>query len=44
MEDHSEEFEKVLEEEDGEGGWVDTHHYAAKYGKCVCVFLCVISY
>nr|CAH8868396.1 unnamed protein product [Trichobilharzia regenti] len=32
MEDHSEEFEKVLEEEDGEGGWVDTHHYAAKYG------------
>ncbi|CAH8632860.1 unnamed protein product [Heterobilharzia americana] len=32
MEDHSEEFEKVLEEEDGDGGWVDTHHYATKYG------------
>ncbi|KAK4475375.1 hypothetical protein MN116_002437 [Schistosoma mekongi] len=32
MTDHNEEFEKVLEEEDGDGGWVDTHHYATKYG------------
>lgn len=31
MEDHSEKFEKVLED-DEEGGWVDTHHYADKYG------------
>nr|CAX76603.1 autophagy-related protein 3 [Schistosoma japonicum] len=32
MADHHEEFEKVLEEEDGDGGWADTHHYATKYG------------
>lgn len=25
---HQEEFEKVVDEEDGDGGWVDTHHYA----------------
>lgn len=25
---HQEEQEKVIEEEDGDGGWVDTHHYA----------------
>lgn len=25
---HQEEQERVIEEEDGEGGWVDTHHYA----------------
>ncbi|CAH8680752.1 unnamed protein product [Schistosoma rodhaini] len=30
MADHNEEFEEVLEEEDGDGGWVDTHHYATK--------------
>ena len=25
---HKDEQEKVIEEEDGDGGWVDTHHYA----------------
>ena len=25
---HKDEQEKIIEEEDGDGGWVDTHHYA----------------
>ncbi len=28
MDSHQEEQERVIEEEDGDGGWVDTHHYA----------------
>ncbi|KAK2151720.1 hypothetical protein LSH36_353g01064 [Paralvinella palmiformis] len=28
VDSHQEEHEKVIEEEDGEGGWVDTHHFA----------------
>ena len=30
VDSHQEEHEKVIEEEDGEGGWVDTHHFASK--------------
>ncbi|XP_025078647.1 ubiquitin-like-conjugating enzyme ATG3 [Pomacea canaliculata] len=29
MDNHQEEQEKVIEEEDEDGGWVDTHHFAA---------------
>ena len=28
VDSHSENQEKVIEEDDNEGGWVDTHHYA----------------
>ncbi|XP_074657707.1 ubiquitin-like-conjugating enzyme ATG3 [Tubulanus polymorphus] len=28
VDSHQEEFEKVIDEDDGEGGWVDTHHFA----------------
>jgi len=28
VDSHSENQEKVIEDEDGEGGWVDTHHYS----------------
>ena len=28
MDNHQEEQEKVIEENDEDGGWVDTHHYA----------------
>ena len=27
---HSEEQEKVIEMDDDDGGWVDTHHYASE--------------
>ncbi len=30
MDSHEEKNECVIEEEDGDGGWVDTHHYADK--------------
>ena len=30
MDSHEEKNEKVIEEEDGDGGWVDTHHYSSK--------------
>ena len=30
VDSHQEEHEKIIEEEDGEGGWVDTHHFASK--------------
>ena len=30
MDSHEEKHERVIEEEDGDGGWVDTHHYAGK--------------
>lgn len=36
MEDHCDKFEKLLEEDDPDGGWVDTHHYATKYGDAPC--------
>lgn len=29
MDTHQEEHEKVIEEQDEDGGWVDTHHYAS---------------
>ena len=28
MDSHEEKHERVIEEEDEDGGWVDTHHYA----------------
>ncbi|GAB1605464.1 ubiquitin-like-conjugating enzyme ATG3 [Argonauta hians] len=28
VDNHSEEIEKILDEDDDDGGWVDTHHYA----------------
>ena len=28
---HKDEQEKIIEEEDGDGGWVDTHHYAGEW-------------
>ncbi|XP_052830669.1 ubiquitin-like-conjugating enzyme ATG3, partial [Octopus bimaculoides] len=28
VDNHSEETEKILDEDDDDGGWVDTHHYA----------------
>ena len=31
VDSHKEDFEKVLEEDDGEGGWVDTHHFAGNH-------------
>lgn len=30
MDTHQEDQEKVIEEEDEDGGWVDTHHYSRK--------------
>lgn len=30
VDNHQEEQEKVLEENDEDGGWVDTHHYAGR--------------
>ena len=30
VDNHREEHEKVIEELDGDGGWVDTHHFAGK--------------
>ncbi|XP_059163057.1 ubiquitin-like-conjugating enzyme ATG3 [Physella acuta] len=32
MDTHQEEQEKVIEEEDEDGGWVDTHHYSTDSG------------
>ena len=31
MDNHQEEQEKVIEEDDQDGGWVDTHHFASQY-------------
>ena len=31
MDSHEEKHERVIEEEDEDGGWVDTHHYAGIY-------------
>lgn len=30
VEDHTDDKEKILEEGDGDDGWVDTHHYASE--------------
>ena len=48
VDSHQEEHEKVIEEDDGEGGWVDTHHFASKsireelvtvsYGTCLMLY------
>ena len=40
MDSHEEKHERVIEEEDGDGGWVDTHHYAGKellFANCCCI-------
>lgn len=29
MDNHQDDQEKVIEEEDEDGGWVDTHHFAS---------------
>ena len=34
MDSHREDQEKVIEEDDAEGGWVDTHHYARMTIRC----------
>ena len=31
VDSHQEEFEKIVNEEDGDGGWVDTHHFAGRW-------------
>ncbi|CAL8090154.1 unnamed protein product [Calicophoron daubneyi] len=31
VDNHNEEMEKVIDDDDLEGGWVDTHHYSASY-------------
>ena len=31
MDSHEEKHERVIEEADEDGGWVDTHHYAGIY-------------
>ena len=30
MDNHQEDQEKVIEEEDEDGGWVDTHHFSSE--------------
>ena len=36
MDNHQEEQEKIIEEDDQDGGWVDTHHFACQY---FCLFI-----
>ena len=31
VDNHQVEQEKVIEEQDEDGGWVDTHHYSGNY-------------
>ena len=35
---HQEEQEKLIEVDDEDGGWVDTHHYAGKIHQYVGIF------
>jgi len=32
MDNHQDDYEKMVEEDgDGEGGWLDTHHFASEF-------------
>ena len=36
VDSYQEEQERIIEESDGDGGWVDTHHYAGLSIRFLC--------
>ena len=41
MDNHQEEQEMVIEEDDQDGGWVDTHHFASQYSNLFFLKYCL---